>query len=203
MLYISFTDAREGGQGDFKKEVDKWDVHGNTKKALARLFVGLSFFGGILIAVALDRFCPDENCKDDCKSAPKGEPEAENVEMGECAGAAEARSKQQRTDALIGLETSTNDTDAMDKQTGSGPSLSRVSLVTFLAMTVHNFPEGIAVFCDMTSGTKLLTVAIALHNIPEGAAVAIPVYQTSKSLLRAVVMTFISGLTQPIGALFA
>mmetsp|Transcript_33737 Transcript_33737/g.101867 ORF Transcript_33737/g.101867 Transcript_33737/m.101867 type:complete len:340 (-) Transcript_33737:37-1056(-) len=211
MLYISFTDAREGGQGNINKEVETGEGYSEKKReALGRLFVGLAFFGGILIALVLDRFCPDENCNDGCKSERKAtvdRPEVENrenIELGEYTEeATNAPCKQQRTVALISPDTSTNDTEAMDKRTSAGPSMGRLGLVTFLAMTVHNFPEGVAVFCERASNKSTLTLAIALHNIPEGAAVAIPIYQATQNFWKAFFMTFASGLTQPIGAAVA
>lgn len=46
-------------------------------------------------------------------------------------------------------------------------------------------------------------VAIALHNIPEGIAVAVPVYQSTKSSKKAFLWSFLSGVSEPIGALIA
>ena len=47
----------------------------------------------------------------------------------------------------------------------------------------------------------LLTFAIALHNIPEGIAVAVPVYITTKSRRKAFMWSFLSGVSEPIGAI--
>jgi ZIP family zinc transporter len=48
-----------------------------------------------------------------------------------------------------------------------------------------------------------LGVAIALHNIPEGVSVAMPVYFATKDKGKALKFTFISGISEPIGALLA
>ena len=50
-------------------------------------------------------------------------------------------------------------------------ALSRMGLMTALAIAIHNFPEGLATFLATLEDTKLgasLGVAIAVHNIPEG-----------------------------------
>jgi ZIP family zinc transporter len=61
-------------------------------------------------------------------------------------------------------------------------TLLRSSFITFLAMTLHNIPEGLGVYLSSLSDMRLgiqLALAIALHNIPEGMAVAIPIYAAS------------------------
>ena len=45
-----------------------------------------------------------------------------------------------------------------------------------------------------------ITVAIALHNIPEGIAVAVPVFQATGSRAKAIGLSFLSGLSEPLGA---
>ncbi len=47
----------------------------------------------------------------------------------------------------------------------------------------------------------MLTIAIALHNIPEGVAVAIPVYAINNNRKKAFLWSFITGLSEPIGAI--
>ena len=49
----------------------------------------------------------------------------------------------------------------------------------------------------------LLAVAIAIHNIPEGIAVAVPIYTSTKSSKKAFFWSFISGVSEPLGALIA
>jgi ZIP family zinc transporter len=48
-----------------------------------------------------------------------------------------------------------------------------------------------------------LAIAIAIHNIPEGLAVAAPVYSATKNRKKAVGWATVSGLAEPVGALFA
>ena len=46
-----------------------------------------------------------------------------------------------------------------------------------------------------------IVAAIALHNIPEGIAVSVPVYHATGSRLKAFTYSFLSGLSEPLGAL--
>ncbi|MEA3306342.1 MAG: ZIP family metal transporter, partial [Elusimicrobiota bacterium] len=57
------------------------------------------------------------------------------------------------------------------KQLKSIPALYRTGLFVALAITIHNFPEGLATFMSALSDAKLgimIAVAVAIHNIPEG-----------------------------------
>ena len=65
----------------------------------------------------------------------------------------------------------------------SSSKLLRTGLFTAFAITIHNFPEGIASFISALKDPSLgimIAVAIAIHNIPEGMAVSIPVYCAGK-----------------------
>lgn len=58
-------------------------------------------------------------------------------------------------------------------------------IITAVGISLHNFPEGIAVFLGSLKGLRVgisLALAIALHNIPEGIAVALPVYYATESI---------------------
>lgn len=84
--------------------------------------------------------------------------------------------------------------------------ISRLGIVTVIAICLHNFPEGIALFfagyTDVTLGVAL-TVAIVLHNIPGGISIAMPVYYASGSKAKALLYTLIPSVVQPLGALMA
>ncbi len=85
-------------------------------------------------------------------------------------------------------------------------NLMKMGLLTAIAIAIHNFPEGIATFIgaleDPTLGVALAT-AIAIHNIPEGIAVAIPIYYATGSRKKAFFYSFLSGLSEPVGAIIA
>ncbi len=81
--------------------------------------------------------------------------------------------------------------------------LMRMGLFTALAIGIHNFPEGLATFTAALSDPSLgvpIAVAIALHNIPEGIAVAVPIFYATGSKKQAFKLSFLSGLSEPIGA---
>jgi ZIP family zinc transporter len=82
--------------------------------------------------------------------------------------------------------------------------LRRMGLFTALAIGIHNFPEGLATFTAALSDPNLgiaIAVAIAIHNIPEGIAVSVPIYYATGSRMKAFKLSFLSGLSEPVGAL--
>ncbi len=87
---------------------------------------------------------------------------------------------------------------------GEKGSLKKMSLLTTAAIAIHNFPEGMVTFASTLSDVKLgimIAVAIAIHNIPEGIATALPVFFASGDRKKAFVLSAVSGLTEPIGAI--
>ena len=103
---------------------------------------------------------------------------------------------------LIGIITSS----LIDKYlpTINYQNLYRVGIISMLAIILHNIPEGIATFISTTKDTSLgisLATSIALHNIPEGISISIPIYYSTKSKFKALFYTFISALSEPIGAI--
>lgn len=88
----------------------------------------------------------------------------------------------------------------------SNSKLYRVGLVSMLAIIIHNIPEGIATFLTSTNNIKLgisLAIAIALHNIPEGISISVPIYYSTYNKWKAFLYTFVSGISEFIGALIA
>lgn len=82
--------------------------------------------------------------------------------------------------------------------------LKRMGLMTALAISIHNFPEGLATFTSALRDLHLgifIAVAIAIHNIPEGIATSAPIYFSSGSRKRAFLISFFSGMTEPLGAI--
>jgi len=75
-----------------------------------------------------------------------------------------------------------------------------------LAITVHNFPEGLATFISGMNDSSLgiaIAVAVAIHNIPEGISVALPIYCATGNKKEAFFKSLLSGLTEPVGAILA
>ena len=95
--------------------------------------------------------------------------------------------------------------EEMDKQPHNR-KLMRMGLMTALAIGIHNFPEGIATFASAVDNTTLgvaIAVAIAIHNIPEGIAVSIPIFYATGDRRKAFLLSLLSGVAEPVGALLA
>lgn len=97
------------------------------------------------------------------------------------------------------------------KPEGPQSKLDKSSLL-FLAVTIHNLPEGMAVGISFAaayasgspealSAAVALAIGMGIQNIPEGTAVALPMHATGKSRFKAFLMGAISGLAEPVAAL--
>ncbi|MFW9843578.1 MAG: ZIP family metal transporter [Candidatus Thorarchaeota archaeon] len=89
-------------------------------------------------------------------------------------------------------------------QEGPSSSLARVWLLV-IAITIHNFPEGLAVGVsfgggDIATGLAVAT-AIGLQNMPEGLAVAAPLVREGYSRKYAVGLALLTGLVEPVGGI--
>jgi len=81
----------------------------------------------------------------------------------------------------------------------------------FLAVTLHNIPEGMAVGlgCSLAltnSNTSImsaiiLSIGIAIQNIPEGAAISLPMLKEKNNKRDAFLTGLISGIVEPISAI--
>ena len=93
-----------------------------------------------------------------------------------------------------------------------GPQ-SRLSLTAKLALavTIHNFPEGMAVGVVyagyLTGNTKItamgalaLSIGIAIQNFPEGAIISMPLRAQGMKKSKAFLGGTLSGIVEPIGA---
>jgi len=85
-------------------------------------------------------------------------------------------------------------------------SLMKTGLLLAVGITLHNLPEGIAVGAGYLTNPKFgifIAIAILLHNIPEGLATALPLCKAGMHRRDALLVAFLSGLAEPIGALLA
>ena len=92
-------------------------------------------------------------------------------------------------------------------------SLSKTSKM-FLAVTIHNVPEGLSVGIAfgvalsqsnnhaLLVGALLLAIGIGIQNIPEGAVVSLPIKGESGSSTKAFLFGMLSGVVEPIAAVF-
>jgi len=75
-----------------------------------------------------------------------------------------------------------------------------------IAITLHNFPEGMAVGTgfaggDVSNGVSL-AAGIAIQNMPEGFAVAVAMIAVGYSRMRGFLVGSLTGLAEPVGGLF-
>lgn len=88
--------------------------------------------------------------------------------------------------------------------TANTESLQKIWLF-IIAITIHNFPEGMSVGVSFGSGDMkngiVLAIAIALQNIPEGLAVALPLVGLGYNKWKAVGIATLTGLVEPVGGL--
>ena len=88
-----------------------------------------------------------------------------------------------------------------------GPSSAMRKVWLFvLAITIHNFPEGLAVGVgfgggDVAAGTTL-AIGIGLQNMPEGLAVALPLLREGYNRWAALGIALATGMVEPLGGLF-
>ncbi|GGF79625.1 ZIP family metal transporter [Alteromonas lipolytica] len=86
----------------------------------------------------------------------------------------------------------------------SQTKLARIWLFVF-AITLHNFPEGLAVGVGFAGGEMAngvsLALGIGLQNIPEGLAVSVALLSIGFSRWRAALIGIASGLVEPLGGL--
>ena len=91
------------------------------------------------------------------------------------------------------------------------PSKAKKNTMLFLAVTLHNIPEGMAVgvvFAGVLAGNAgvtlpaafALSVGIAIQNFPEGAIVSIPLKTAGMSRQRAFLLGTLSGAVEPAAA---
>jgi len=83
-------------------------------------------------------------------------------------------------------------------------NLARIWLFT-LAVTLHNFPEGLAVGVSFGSGDLIdgvpLAMGIGLQNLPEGLVVALALVGERYSRGYALGISLLTGLVEPVGGL--
>ena len=87
---------------------------------------------------------------------------------------------------------------------GPPSKLSKVWLFV-IAITIHNFPEGLAVGVSFGTGNVaaglVVATAIGLQNMPEGLAVALPLLREGYSRRRSLWYGTLTGLIEPVGGL--
>lgn len=97
--------------------------------------------------------------------------------------------------------------DLFKKQDECNPDIHRIKragILTAIAISMHNFPEGLSMFFMTTQNVTLgisVGLAIAMHNIPAGIAISLPIYHATGKKKLALLYSFLSGISELIGAI--
>ncbi len=134
--------------------------------------IGL-FFTGMLVFGVIDYFLPDT--------------------FGNNHGTKNDATPQMKNDATIPVAPISDE------------KLYRTGLLITVALLVHSFIESLATFGTTLYNPGLglvFAVLMIFHKIPEGLSVSIPIYYATGNKRKAFLYSFVSGLTEPVGALF-
>ncbi|MBB3187054.1 zinc transporter ZupT [Microbacter margulisiae] len=84
--------------------------------------------------------------------------------------------------------------------------LKRLGMMVAIAVSLHNVPEGIAIFTVGISHINVaipILFAIVLHNIPIGVSISAPIYQATGKKQIAFLVAILTGMASPFGAILA
>ena len=167
------------------------------------LVAALAFFGGMLLIALIDKFVPKDVNPHELRASTVATPATcdvlSNSAVPLCKEDCAVLERAERIDRAARAATPSAKLHGIDRV-----RLMRTGLFTAVAIALHNFPEGLATFVSALEDPVIaipIVVAIAIHNIPEGLAVSVPIYCASGSRRKAILYSFASGLTEPLGAL--
>lgn len=83
--------------------------------------------------------------------------------------------------------------------------LLKTGLIVSIGLSIHNFPEGLAIGSGFETSIKLgisLAIAICLHDIPEGISMSVPMKSGGMKISKVLFYVVLSGVTTGIGAFF-
>mmetsp|Transcript_2954 Transcript_2954/g.4345 ORF Transcript_2954/g.4345 Transcript_2954/m.4345 type:complete len:360 (+) Transcript_2954:51-1130(+) len=224
MLFVSFVEI-------FFKSNDAFVEEGYKEKHAFSLAVAF-FFAGIIFIQLLDHFVhwlsghAEEDLEEVCRvvleenetatKKPHVSQGSTVIEEGKSRGPASGIPMRASTgdvkgarDSISGMPMGSTRSDfevgikTPDNEDFHKKRLTKMGLMTALAIGIHNFPEGLATFLatlDDPSVGGALAVAIGIHNIPEGLCVAIPIFYATGSRHKAFLWALLSGISEPIGA---
>ena len=90
------------------------------------------------------------------------------------------------------------------RKEGANASLKKIWLF-IIAITIHNFPEGLAVGVGFGNNNiqngLTLAMGIGLQNMPEGLAVALALVREKYDVKKAFLIALLTGLVEPVGSL--
>ncbi|HBC89147.1 MAG TPA: zinc transporter ZupT [Lentisphaeria bacterium] len=184
MLYVSFVEIFFKGNSALSASFGpQWGPWVNVA----------SFFGGILLIAIIDNLIPaaenPHEIHSEEETAPLHNPSAPIPDFSDIPQAGHSIHGQ-------GMH---------DHHVRKGRLL-RMGLFTALAITIHNFPEGLATFLAALQDPAVgiaIAFAIALHNIPEGISVSVPIFYATGDRRKAFILSLLSGMAEFVGALIA
>lgn len=92
----------------------------------------------------------------------------------------------------------------LDKREEGNTSALAKTWLFIIAITIHNFPEGLAVGVGFGGGNVAnglsIALGISLQNLPEGLAVALALIREKYSTKKAFLIAMLTGLVEPIGS---
>ncbi len=104
------------------------------------------------------------------------------------------RRRMTRAQALMCIVMRNNEIDSNKLKTAG--------LFLFLAVALHNIPEGIAIGTTGVVGQGMcisISIVICIHNIPEGMAIAVPMVAGGGKKIKSIVMSVLAGAFTIIG----
>ncbi|KNE61833.1 hypothetical protein AMAG_07108 [Allomyces macrogynus ATCC 38327] len=196
MLYVSLLDIWMESKASFE---EAWPSE--TGKKHAYIAATGMFFAGALLAVGMEagvNWLESRLLRRGTSGARPPSRPASSSPDPEAAVTSAIKDKPRDSDAGDAALTAEQVMSAEDRA-----SLLRTAMVTGIALTIHNIPEGLATFISMCSSVASglpLAVAIAVHNIPEGICVAVPILYATGSKWKAFMWGTITGVSEPVGA---
>lgn len=153
-------------------------IAGELGASKASWITVISFFGGMFLMGIIDKLIPSSENPHELHSVEEiidGSPDSHHIKQA-----------IKREEAI------------------KSKKLLRMGVFTALTIAIHNFPEGLATFFAALKDPQIaapIAIAIAIHNIPEGIAVSVPIYYATGSRKKAFIYSFLSGFSEPVGAL--
>jgi len=179
MLYVSFVEI-------FYKGVEA--LAERFGDPLGHWINAASFFGGMLLIGVIDNLIPSAENPHETHAESETRPLHDRSGRRRAPAPAPSIERPDR---------------GLHDHAAHGRKLMRMGLFTALAITIHNFPEGLATFLAALHDPSLgvaIAVAVALHNIPEGISVSVPIYYATGNRRKAFTYSLLSGLAEPVGA---
>uniref|UniRef100_H3GZI4 Plastocyanin-like domain-containing protein n=1 Tax=Phytophthora ramorum TaxID=164328 RepID=H3GZI4_PHYRM len=181
----------------------------NTCNGNAYLTTVASFFGGVVIILLVEFLVHTvfgrKKAAGVKSNAPVSRADAGDMEEGDKANFSSPVPNSPAGVHHGELESpaTAESSNLLEDQADQKEEFRRAGVMTGIAVAIHNFPEGLALFVSSLSGLRsgiVLSIGIILHNFPEGVAIAAPVYYATGSKMEAFKWTALSGIAQPCGA---